>query len=51
MNYQRLKIWALILILSFTFLTFGYLAGERIGLVLMFFVSIVLNGMLFFWGD
>lgn len=51
MNFKRLKVWTLILLISFTLLAFGYLWAERWGLVLMFFLALGLNSLLFFLGD
>jgi len=51
MNFKRTKIWILALGFSFFLMTLGFLWGDRLGLVVMFLISLGLNAVLFYWGD
>ncbi len=47
----RTKVWFFLLLLCFSFLAIGQRLGDRTGLLLGFLLAIVVNSLVFFWGD
>lgn len=45
------KVWLFILLSSASLLFYGYSAGERLGLILGFFISLIFNVLIFVYGD
>lgn len=45
------KVWLFILISSVSLLFYGYSIGDRLGLILGFFVSLIFNVLIFVYGD